>query len=212
MDLGAAPAVTRALYEGWAVPPERISPMADVVAGLQAAIEHFPPPGSSVVLPTPAYMPFLLVPQLLGRELVQVPMVEDGGRPTYDLDRIDRALERGAGVVVHVNPHNPLGRVFTAEEQLSLTDVVDRHGARVFSDEMHAPLVRPRLPGPQPQACSPSGSPRSATARPRARTWPGWTAASSPCRSPRAAPDRRPDGRRRRGSLTGARRPASRSV
>jgi cystathionine beta-lyase len=173
MDFGTAPAVSRALHAavdggrmgyltdrmaqdmaracaawyrdryGWAVPPERISPMADVVAGLQAAIEHFTPPGSAVVLPTPAYMPFLAVPQMLGRELIEVPMASDGGRPTYDLDGIGRALDGGAGLVVHVNPHNPLGRVFTAEEQLALAGVVDRSGARVFSDEIHAPLVHP---------------------------------------------------------------------
>jgi cystathionine beta-lyase len=128
---------------GWTVAPERITPLADVVAGLQATIEHFTPPGSAVVLPTPAYMPFLSVPQMMGRELIQVPMVHDGGRATYDLDGISRALDRGAGLVVHVNPHNPTGRVFTAEEQLALADVVERAGARVFADEIHAPLVHP---------------------------------------------------------------------
>jgi cystathionine beta-lyase len=173
MDFGTAPVVTRALHEavdagrlgyltpqlaaemgaayadwsarryGWQVPPERVTPLGDVVAGLQAAIEHFTPPGSAVVLPTPAYMPFLVVPGLMGRELIQVPMVEDSGRPTYDLDGIGRALDGGAGLVVHVNPHNPLGRAFTAEEQLALADVVERAGSRVFSDEIHAPLVYP---------------------------------------------------------------------
>jgi cysteine-S-conjugate beta-lyase len=172
-DFGTAPAVTRVLHEavdanrlgyltpqyademarayadwsarryGWEVAPEQVTPLPDVVAGLQVAIEHFTPPGSAVVLPTPAYMPFLIVPALMGRELIQVPMVEDGGRPTYDLDGIGRALEGGAGLVVHVNPHNPLGLVFTAEEQLALADVVERAGARVFSDEIHAPLVYP---------------------------------------------------------------------
>jgi cystathionine beta-lyase len=173
MDFGTAPVVTAALHEavdaarfgylpqeladdmaracagwharryGWEVPPERISPLGDVVAGLQAAIEHFTPPGSAVVLPTPAYMPFLVVPALLGRELIQVPMVSDGGRLTYDLDGIARALDTGAGLVVHVNPHNPTGRVFTADEQLALADVVEAAGARVFSDEIHAPLIYP---------------------------------------------------------------------
>jgi cystathionine beta-lyase len=173
MDFGTAPAVTEALREavaggrlgyltprmaqdmasayagwsahryGWPVLPERVTPLPDVVAGLQAAVEHFSPPGSAIVLPTPAYMPFLTVPALLGRELVQVPMVTDGGRPTYDLDGIEDALQRGAGLVVHVNPHNPTGRVFTAEEQLALADVVERAGARVFADEIHAPLVHP---------------------------------------------------------------------
>ena len=173
MDFGTAPAVTRVLHEavdagrlgyltpetadamaaayadwsarryGWTVPSERITPLPDVVAGLQVAIEHFTPPGSPVVLPTPAYMPFLAVPGLMGRELIEVPMADDGGRPTYDLGGIAEALGRGAGLVVHVNPHNPLGRVFTAEEQLALAEVVDVAGARVFSDEIHAPLVHP---------------------------------------------------------------------
>jgi cysteine-S-conjugate beta-lyase len=173
MDLGTAPAVTRALHEavdrarfgyltthaademaracsawharryGWEVPPAWISPLPDVIAGLQAVIEHFTPPGSPVVLPTPAYMPFRTVPGLLGRELIEVPMVERDGRATYDLDGIAGALRAGAGLVIHVNPHNPLGRVFTAEEQLELAAVVDRAGARVFSDEIHAPLVHP---------------------------------------------------------------------
>lgn len=173
MDFGTAPAVTRSLRESvdrgrlgyatpeavadmaracagwlarryaWDVPPAWITPLADVIAGLQAAIERFTPPGSPVVLPTPAYMPFLAVPPSLGRELVEVPMVERDGRPTYDLERIAAAFDRGARLLVHVNPHNPLGRVFDEEEQLALADVVTAAGARVFADEIHAPLVFP---------------------------------------------------------------------
>ncbi|MGY1802258.1 MalY/PatB family protein [Blastococcus sp. SYSU D00922] len=173
MDFGTAPVVTAALHEavdqgrlgylttdaaedmalacagwqrsryGWDVPPGWITPLADVVAGLQAAVERFTPPGSPVVLPTPAYMPFLAVPGLLGRELIQVPMVERLGRYTYDLDGLARAFEAGGRLLVHVNPHNPLGRVFTVDEQLALAEVVEAAGVRVFSDEIHAPLVHP---------------------------------------------------------------------
>jgi cysteine-S-conjugate beta-lyase len=173
MDFGTAPEVTAALHDavdrghlgyltteaatdmaracsawqrdryGWEVPPDRITPLADVVAGLQVAVERFTPPGSPVVLPTPAYMPFLAVPGALGRELIQVPMVERDGRTTHDLDGIARAFDRGGRLLVHVNPHNPLGRVFTDEEQLALADVVEYAGARVFADEIHAPLVLP---------------------------------------------------------------------
>jgi cystathionine beta-lyase len=209
MDFGTAPAVTRVLHEavdagrfgylpapvaadmaaayadwsarryGWAVAPERVSPLGDVVAGLQAAIEHFTPPGSAVVLPTPAYMPFLTVPQMMGRELVQVPMVEDGGRATYDLDGIGRALHRGAGLVVHVNPHNPLGRVFTSEEQLALADVVERAGARVFADEIHAPLVHPGATHRPYAALSEATARHTVTATSASKAWnlPGLKAA-----------------------------------
>jgi cystathionine beta-lyase len=173
MDFGTAPAVTRSLLDGvergqlgyatpeaaqemarscagwlarrygWEVPPSWITPLADVVAGLQAAIERFTPPGTPVILPTPAYMPFLAVPGALGRELIEVPMVVRDGRMQYDLAGISAGLDRGARLVVHVNPHNPLGRVFDVDEQLALADVVTAAGARVFADEIHAPLVYP---------------------------------------------------------------------
>ena len=60
---------------------------------------------------------------------------------TMDLEGIARGFDDGAGLVVLCNPHNPLGTVFTREELLALADVVAAKGGRVFSDEIHAPLV-----------------------------------------------------------------------
>jgi cystathionine beta-lyase len=209
MDFGTAPAVTAALQDavdrgqlgyltteaaadmaracsgwhqrryGWEVPAERITPLADVVAGLQAAIERFTPPGSAVVLPTPAYMPFLAVPGALGRELIEVPMAERDGRPTYDLAGIAQAFGRGAQLLVHVNPHNPLGHVFTVEEQLALADVVEDAGARVFSDEIHAPLVYPGAVHRPYASLSPATARHTVTATSASKAWnlPGLKAA-----------------------------------
>jgi cystathionine beta-lyase len=126
---------------GWEVPPERVRPLADVVSGLVAAIEHFSAPGSAVILPTPAYMPFVFVPTMLGREVIQVPMAHDAGRAVYDLDAVDAAFAAGGDLLVVCNPHNPVGRVLEPREMQSLAEVVERHGGRVFSDEIHAPLV-----------------------------------------------------------------------
>ncbi|TQN43025.1 cystathionine beta-lyase [Blastococcus colisei] len=209
MDFGTAPEVTAALHDavdrgrlgyltpeaaadmaracadwqlrryGWEVPPDRITPLADVVAGLQVAIERFTPPGSAVVLPTPAYMPFLSVPGLLGRELIEVPMVERGGRASYDLEGIARAFAGGSRLLVHVNPHNPLGRVFTAEEQLALAEVVEDAGARVFSDEIHAPLVHAGAVHRPYASLSPVTAGHTVTATSASKAWnlPGLKAA-----------------------------------
>ncbi|MFW3172405.1 MalY/PatB family protein [Geodermatophilus sp. CPCC 206100] len=163
---------------GWPVPPEWITPLSDVLAGLQAAVEHFTPPGTPIVLPTPAYMPFLVVPRLLGRELVEVPMVERDGRVTYDLDGLERALT-GGGLLVHTNPHNPLGRVFTEDEQRALADVVERTGSRVFADEIHAPLVYPGAVHRPYAALSPATAGHTVTATSASKAWnlPGLKAA-----------------------------------
>ncbi len=126
---------------GVAVDPARVRPVPDVLTAFTATVRHFTRPGSAIVLPTPAYMPFLTVPAMLDRELVQVPMATDGGRMVLDLDGIDRALAGGGGLLVLTTPHNPTGRVFDAAELAAVTGVVERHGARVFSDEIHAPLT-----------------------------------------------------------------------
>jgi len=127
---------------GWVVPATRIFPVADVLAGISSALEVLVEPGSPVIVPTPTYPPFFEIVELTGRPVVPVPMLVDGdGRFTLDLDAIDSALGAGARTVLLCNPHNPTGRVFTADEHLALAAVIERHRARVITDEVHAPLV-----------------------------------------------------------------------
>lgn len=172
-DLGTAPAVTAALHAavdqaqfgylprplaaelreataawmrerfGWDVPPARIHHLPDVIHGLEVAIDLFTPEGSAVIVPTPAYMPFLTVPPRHGRTVIEVPnLVDARGRWSLDLAAIDAALTAGARLVVLCNPHNPGGRVVERDELAALAEVVARHdGARVFADEVHAPLL-----------------------------------------------------------------------
>ncbi len=173
MDFGAAPAIEQALRDviarsdfgylsdhavaemaeacaawqrdsyGWAVDPARIRPLPDVLKGLEAAITVFSRPGSPVILPTPAYMPFLIVPPWLGRQIIQVPMATDAGRMVLDLDGIDAAFKQGGHLLILCNPCNPVGRVYTPGELAAVAEVVDRNGGRVFADEIHAPLIYP---------------------------------------------------------------------
>jgi cystathionine beta-lyase len=140
-ELGAAVAAWYADTTGWEVPARHIFPLPDVIKALEVTLTHFAPKGGKVIVPTPAYMPFLSVPKLHDREIAQVPMRDNNGCYTYDLDAIDRAFADGGEVLIVCNPHNPVGRVLTREELLAISEVVERHGGRVFSDEIHAPLV-----------------------------------------------------------------------
>lgn len=132
-----------AAVHGWVVPPARIFPIADVLAGIRGALDAFSPAGCPVVVPTPAYPPFFEIVELSGRQVVEVPMVDAGGRFALDVERIDRALDQGARAVLLCNPHNPSGRAFEHAELRAVAGTVERYGARVVSDEVHAPLVLP---------------------------------------------------------------------
>ena len=142
-ELSAACAEFAKRRYGWDVDPALIHHVPDVIKALELAITRFSRPGAPVILPTPAYMPFLSVPPFLGREIIQVPMHGDRGFFTLDLDRIDDAFRAGGHLLIFCNPYNPLGRVFTRPEMTELSAVVERHGGRVFADEIHGPLVYP---------------------------------------------------------------------
>ncbi|TKS54813.1 aminotransferase class I/II-fold pyridoxal phosphate-dependent enzyme [Luteimonas yindakuii] len=125
----------------WAVDPAHIHPLPDVLTGLELALQHLLPAGAAVVLPTPNYMPFLPLLRLLGHRVIEVPMLDMNGNWRFDEDGLDDAFAQGGKLLILCNPHNPLGRVYTRDELERLSAIVARHDARVFSDEIHGPLV-----------------------------------------------------------------------
>ena len=170
-ELSAACAEFQQHRYGWDVDPALIHPIPDVIKGLEIAITRYSRPGSPVILPTPAYMPFLSVPGYLGREIIQVQMRDDAGFFTFDLDAIEDAFLAGGHLLIFCNPYNPLGRVFTRDEMAQLTDVVDRHGGRVFADEIHAPLVYPGMRHVPYASTSDAAASHTLTATSASKAW-----------------------------------------
>jgi cystathionine beta-lyase len=127
----------------WKVDPEQVRPLNSVASALDAAVMHFSPryrPDAPLVLLTPAYMPFISTASRFGRDSIQVAMVPTPTGWEIDWSALERALAGGA-LLVLVNPHNPLGKVYTREELLGIATLVEATGSRVFADEVHAPLV-----------------------------------------------------------------------
>jgi cystathionine beta-lyase len=135
----ASSAFAKAAWD-WSFNPDQVVSVADVMGGIELVLRTLCEP-APVVVPTPTYPPFLDVVPHAGREMKLVPLAPDDDHATLDLDAIDRALRAGARTVLLCNPHNPGGRAFTRAELQGLLAVVLHHGARVVSDEIHAPLV-----------------------------------------------------------------------
>lgn len=144
--LGTATAQWCANRYGWQIDPSRVHDLPDVLTGVRLAIDHFTVAGSPIVLPVPAYMPFFDVLEVTGRRGVYTPMLahtEADGTAGYrfDLDAIEAAFRAGAGGMILCNPYNPLGALFPAEHLAQVCALAARHGARIISDEIHAPVV-----------------------------------------------------------------------
>ncbi len=140
--LGVAYAGFAARHFGHEVDPGHVVPVVDVTAGVRVALDALSEPGP-MVMPVPAYHPQLAIAEITGRERVDLVLDPDAERAEIDPDRLDALLRDGARTVLLTQPHNPWGRVFSRAELEDVREVVVRHGARVISDEIHAPLVLP---------------------------------------------------------------------
>ena len=141
-ELGRAYAGFAGRHFGHEVDPDLVLPVVDVTAGVRLALDVLSDP-APMVMPVPAYSPQLEIAQITGRARVDLVVEPDADRAGIDLDRLDTLLAKGARTLLLTQPHNPWGRVFTRAELEGVRDVVRRHGARVISDEIHAPLVLP---------------------------------------------------------------------
>lgn len=143
---------------GWDIDEGTVFLSPNVLSVFRALMQTSPD-GTPVVVPTPAYMPFLFMPSMCNRPLVEVPSLraqnfsakentqegtERTGRWVLDLDRIDAVFQEsgGKGILVLCNPWNPVGQSFTERELCDLAEVVAQYPeVVVFSDEIHSPLA-----------------------------------------------------------------------
>ncbi|WP_241227285.1 MalY/PatB family protein [Bifidobacterium callimiconis] len=132
---------------GWDVDPACIRPVPDILEALEVFLREIVGAGNSIVVPTPAYMPFLSVPRLYNIDVIEVPMLRvseprhciDGWM--FDFDGLERAFASGCRALMLCNPHNPIGKVLTRDELLRISALAERYDVRIFNDEIHAPFT-----------------------------------------------------------------------
>lgn len=148
---------TRAWYEaivrwqqmryGWTVSEEWLDFVPGIVPGIAFCIHCFTRPGDRVLIQTPVYHPYILVPKKNDREVVEAPLSRPTPSSSYsaaeltiDWEEFERKAE-GCRLFLLCHPHNPGGRVWTRDELVRMAEICRRKGVLVVSDEIHADLT-----------------------------------------------------------------------
>jgi cystathionine beta-lyase len=131
---------------GWDVAPEWILTTHGLVNGTGMCVETWTAPGDGVVLFTPVYHAFAKVIRAAGREVVECEMPIEDGRYVLDVAAWDAQMTGRERMVILCSPHNPGGRVWSAEELRAVADFAARHDLILVSDEIHQDLVYPGAP------------------------------------------------------------------
>jgi cystathionine beta-lyase len=127
---------------GWTVEPAWIALAPGVVPSLNMLVRTFTQPGDGVIVQPPVYHPFYMVIESNDARVVRNPLRLIDGRYQMDFDDLDaKAADPTVKMLLLCSPHNPVGRVWTAEELRRLSEICNRHGVLVVADELHADLI-----------------------------------------------------------------------
>lgn len=128
----------------WTVEPEWVSPIPGVVPALNVAVRAFTQPGDKVIVQRPVYYPFFRVSRNNGCEIVSNGLILEDGQYRMDFDDLEKkASDPKAKMLILCSPHNPIGRIWTADELTRLAEICARNNVIVIADEIHCDLILP---------------------------------------------------------------------
>jgi cysteine-S-conjugate beta-lyase len=126
----------------WRIQPEWIVSSPGVVSAVNLVIRAFTQRGDGVVIQPPVYFPFFRGVEDNGCRVLLNPLGWDGERYRIDFADLDQKLAE-AKLLLLCSPHNPVGRVWSADELREVGVLCRKHDVLIISDEIHFDLVLP---------------------------------------------------------------------
>ena len=101
--------------------------------------------GKNVVVPSPAFPPFIDVPEGLGLEIRPFELrFEDGFE--VDVDAIKELVDENTELILVNSPHNPTGATMSPDSLKTLSAFATERGVQLVVDEVYHPIYRGTAP------------------------------------------------------------------
>jgi len=136
-------ALTKWLSErhNWQVAQEHILRAPNILNALAIAASVFTDEGDGIIVQPPVFFDFFDILRENHRTLISNPLILENGRYYMDFEDLERqASDPRTKMLYLCNPHNPVGRVWTADELRKLGDICKRHNVLVVADEIHGDI------------------------------------------------------------------------
>ncbi len=129
----------------WKIAREWLSYIPGIVRGIAFAVDCFTHEGDKVIIQSPVYHPFRLVPEALRREIISNPLKLVEGKYQMDFEHLETIIDEKCKLLILCSPHNPGGMVWDKETLQKLADICTKHNILIVSDEIHAEMVYPQF-------------------------------------------------------------------
>ena len=100
--------------------------------------------GDNIVIQSPVYHVFFYVIEDNNRKVLENPLTYENGEYKIDFDDLDEKLSRSKMMIL-CNPHNPIGKIWQADDLKRIGELCEKHDVILISDEIHCDLTDPGL-------------------------------------------------------------------
>ena len=128
----------------WEFPRKELCFSSGIIPALYELTEDLLSKNEKMMIVTPAYGYFKHTAEYNNVELVCSNLKNDGGEFTIDFDDFEKkASDPHMKLILWCNPHNPTGRMWTAQELTKVAKIVEKYNLWIISDEIHCDLTKP---------------------------------------------------------------------
>lgn len=130
-------------HHNWEPREEWLVKTPGIVFALAMAVKAYTQRGDGVLVQQPVYYPFSEVIEDNGRRVVSNTLyLGEDNRYHIDFEDFERKIkEENIKLFFLCSPHNPVGRVWTREELITLGDICVKNNVVVVSDEIHHDFI-----------------------------------------------------------------------
>ncbi|EHD22348.1 MULTISPECIES: MalY/PatB family protein [Brenneria] len=130
----------------WQIKPEWVVPCCSVESAMDAVIHTLTEPQDDIVILSPGFGAFAQVIEQTGRNIIEVALDEGERNYTLDFRRLESRLSAKTRLMILCNPHNPIGKVWRADELTAIGEICQRHNLLLLSDDVHQDLILGDVP------------------------------------------------------------------
>ena len=128
-------------HYNYVVNKDDILESSGVVASIDEMIKIFTKENEQVLVFTPVYTPFMKTIEKNNRECVKFGLTY---QDNYSIDfiKLEQLFKANdIKLLIWCSPHNPVGRVWTKEELVELTNLCLKYQVIIVSDEIHSNII-----------------------------------------------------------------------
>ena len=129
-------------HHGWELKPEWLVFATGIVPVFNTMVQALTEEGDQIIICRPVYHPFGFAIVDNKREISDCSLIYENGKYSIDFEDLKRrAQDPKAKLMIMCSPHNPVGRVWTAEELQKVAEICYENHVVVICDEIHSDLI-----------------------------------------------------------------------